>query len=58
MSLDLEVEENTLLDTPPGTWRLPDGSGLTRPVFFTCLFKAQSQLVCKLAYASDTYGVS
>ena len=24
-TLDLEVEENTLLSTPPGTWRLPDG---------------------------------
>ena len=31
---------------------------LARPVFFTCLFKAHGQLVCKLAYASDTYGVS
>ena len=31
---------------------------LAAPVYFTCMFKAQGQLACKLADASDTFGVS
>ena len=49
VGLDLEVEENTVLYTPPGTWL---------PSMFYLHVKAQGQLVCKLANASDTCGVS
>ena len=60
LDLDVDVEEYTIF-TPPGTWRLPDGLTLIRvntTSIFDLLVKAQGQLVCKLAYASDTYGVS
>ena len=49
VGLDLVVEKYSTLYR---AWHLAP------PVYFTCLFKAQGQLVCKLAYASDTYGVS
>ena len=49
VSLGLEVGENTLLYTPPGTWQ---------PSMLYLHVKARGQLVCKLANASDTCGVS
>ena len=44
VGLDLVVEKYSTLYC---AWHLAP------PVYFTCLFKAQGQLVCKLAYASD-----